>query len=206
MKILTSKLSLISAAGTLMMVASVAHAATSLPPIQHMDGIDYVTGGIGQEESSAIEHASRSWPLTMEFAVKDKQHADFVSGVRVQVHDAAQHVKFKVMSDGPFVLAGFSFGSLCALRAAARVTPEVLFLIGVPVDRWVAAGDVPPGTRVVWIQGGNDEFSAQERAGEIAAARGWTFRAVRGADHFFTGRLDEFESAAGDALAEWLGK
>jgi len=108
--------------------------------------------------------------------------------------------------DGPFVLAGFSFGSLCALRAAARVTPEVLFLIGVPVDRWVAAGDVPPGTRVVWIQGGNDEFSAQERAGEIAAARGWTFRAVRGADHFFTGRLDEFESAAGDALAEWLGK
>jgi len=105
MKNLTSTLSLFSAAGTLMMVASLAHANTSLPPIQHIDGIDYVTGGIGQEESSAIEHASRNWPLTMEFAMKDKQHADFVSGVRVQVHDAGQHVKFKVMSDGPFVLA-----------------------------------------------------------------------------------------------------
>ena len=105
MKNLTSKLSLFSVAGTLMMVASLAHADTSLPPIQRIDGIDYVTGGIGQEESSAIEHASHSWPLTMEFAMKDKQHADFVSGVRVQVHDAGQHVKFKVMSDGPFVLA-----------------------------------------------------------------------------------------------------
>jgi len=105
MKNLTSKLSLFSVAGTLMMVASLAHADTSLPPIQRIDGIDYVTGGIGKEESSAIEHASRNWPLTMEFAMKDKQHADFVSGVRVQVHDAGQHVKFKVMSDGPFVLA-----------------------------------------------------------------------------------------------------
>ena len=108
--------------------------------------------------------------------------------------------------DGPFVLAGFSFGSLCALRAATRVSPEVLLLIGVPVDRWDAAGDVPPATRVVWIQGGNDEFSTQERAREIAAARGWTFLAVPGADHFFTGQLDEFESAVGDALAEWLQK
>jgi len=105
MKILTSKLSLLSAASALMMFASLAHAATGLPPIQHIDGIDYVTGGIGQEESSAIEHASRSWPLTMEFAMKDKQHADFVSGVHVQVRDAGQHVQFKVTSDGPFVLA-----------------------------------------------------------------------------------------------------
>ena len=108
--------------------------------------------------------------------------------------------------DGPFVLAGFSFGSLCALRAANRVSPQVLLLIGVPIDRWDAAGEVPPATRVLWIQGENDEFSAAARAGEIAAARGWTFRVVPGADHFFSERLDEFESAAGDVLAEWLSE
>ena len=104
----------------------------------------------------------------------------------------------------PFVLSGFSFGSLCALRAAGLLAPDVLFLVGVPIDRWEAAGAVPPATRVLWIQGGSDEFSAEERAREIARARGWTFLVVPGADHFFTGRLDEFESAAGDALAEWL--
>ena len=106
--------------------------------------------------------------------------------------------------DGPFVLSGFSFGSLCALRAAERVSPEVLLLIGVPIDQWDGTGVAPPATRVVWIQGGSDEYSAHERASDIAGKRGWTFLVVPGADHFLTGRLDEFERAAGDALAEWL--
>jgi uncharacterized protein len=106
--------------------------------------------------------------------------------------------------DGPFVLSGFSFGSLCALRAAERVAPEVLLLIGVPIDRWDPAVVVPPAVRVAWIQGGNDEFSALDGARELAEAREWTFLVVPGADHFFKGRLDEFESIAGDALARWL--
>ncbi len=106
--------------------------------------------------------------------------------------------------DGPFVLSGFSFGALCALRAAERLAPEVLLLIGVPTDRDEPEGVVPEDTHVAWIQGGNDEFSSAARAREIAAARGWTFLVVPGADHFFTGRLNEFESAAGDALAVWL--
>ncbi len=105
---------------------------------------------------------------------------------------------------GPFVLSGFSFGSLRALEAAPLLAPTVLFLIGVPANQWDGAGDVPPGTHVAWIQGGRDEFSPEKKAREIAAERGWTFLAVPEADHFFTGRLDEFEKAAGDALAEWL--
>ena len=56
----------------------------------------------------------------------------------------------------------------------------------------------------MWIQGGDDEFSSAARAREIAAARGWTFLVVPGADHFFSGRLDEFENAAGDAIAGML--
>jgi len=106
--------------------------------------------------------------------------------------------------DGPFVLSGFSFGSLCALRAAARLAPRVLLLIGIPIDRDEPDGTVPRDTRVVWIQGDRDAFSSVARAREIAAERGWTFLAVPGADHFFTGLLAEFERAAGDALAMCL--
>ena len=87
------------------MATSMAHAATSLPPIQRMGTIDYVTGGIGQAESSAIERASHNWPLTLEFAIKDKQRADFVAGVNVEVRDAGKHVKLNIKSEGPFVLA-----------------------------------------------------------------------------------------------------
>jgi hypothetical protein len=105
---------------------------------------------------------------------------------------------------GPFVLAGFSFGSLCALRAAARLNPGVLFLIGVPISGGEPMAAAPKGTEVVWIQGGLDQFSPVARAREIAAERGWTLLVVSAADHFFTGRLDEFETVAGDALASSL--
>ena len=108
--------------------------------------------------------------------------------------------------DGPFVLSGFSFGALCALRAAERLEPEVLLLIGVPTDKDEPEGVVPEETRVAWIQGGADEFSSAARAREIAASRGWSFLVVDRADHFFSGRLDEFENAAGDAIAPWLSR
>ena len=48
--------------------------------------------------------------------------------------------------DGPFVLSGFSFGSLCALRPPAPA-PRVLLLIGVPIDRDEPAGAVPEDPR-----------------------------------------------------------
>ncbi|MFI5119597.1 MAG: alpha/beta hydrolase [Thermoanaerobaculia bacterium] len=106
--------------------------------------------------------------------------------------------------DGPFVLAGFSFGALCALRAAERLGPDVLLLIGLPTDRNEPDAVVPEGTRVLWIQGEDDGFSSAARARDVAAARGWKFLVVPGGDHFFSGRLDEFERMTGDALARWL--
>jgi alpha/beta superfamily hydrolase len=105
---------------------------------------------------------------------------------------------------GPLVVAGFSFGSLCAVRSAPRLVPDVLVLIGLPVDRWDGAAPAASRWRVVWIQGEEDEFSPPAKSRAIAAARGWTFLSVPGADHFFAGKLDEFEVTAGDALANAL--
>ncbi|MGA7990369.1 MAG: alpha/beta fold hydrolase [Thermoanaerobaculia bacterium] len=102
--------------------------------------------------------------------------------------------------DGSFVVAGFSFGSVCALRAAPRLGPDVLFLIGLPLDHWDGAAPAAPTWRVVWVQGEKDEFSPPARSRAIASARGWTFLSVPGADHFFAGKLAEFEKTAGDAL------
>ena len=105
---------------------------------------------------------------------------------------------------GPFVVAGFSFGSLRALEAAPRLAPDVLFLIGVPTDGWDGEGPAAFAGRAVWIQGANDQFSRPERARAIAATCGWSVLVVPGADHFFTGKLAEFERAAGDALERAL--
>jgi hypothetical protein len=102
---------------------------------------------------------------------------------------------------GPFVLSGFSFGSVCALYAAKRVAPDVLLLIGVPVGKFDPA-EVPltRGQAVVWIHGDRDEHGEAERARQISARSGWSLRVVSDADHFFTGRLDAFESAAIEGL------
>ena len=102
---------------------------------------------------------------------------------------------------GPFVLAGFSFGSICALRAAPLIRPMLLVLIGVPLDRFdpELAGPLA-GLPVVWIQGERDEFGAASRARPIAERLGWTPLTVEGADHFFAGRLDAFEEILGREL------
>ena len=105
---------------------------------------------------------------------------------------------------GPFVVAGFSFGSLCALRAAPLLAADVLFLIGLPVDRWDGAAPAALAAPVVWIQGDRDEFSPPEKSRAIAKARGWSFLSIPDGDHFFAGKLDEFEKTAGDALGQAL--
>lgn len=106
--------------------------------------------------------------------------------------------------DGPFVLGGFSFGAVCALHAASALTPDVLLLIGVPTGRYPAPPPIPSATRVVWIQGEEDEYSPSEKGRALAEARLWDFAVVPGADHFFSGRLEAFEEAATEGLLRAL--
>jgi hypothetical protein len=97
---------------------------------------------------------------------------------------------------GPFVLAGFSFGAICTLHAAPRLLPDVLFLIGVPLERFRLPSAVPPASRVFWIQGEGDAYGSTPEARRVAAERGWDLTVVPGADHFFTGHLPAFEAEA----------
>ena len=105
---------------------------------------------------------------------------------------------------GPFVLSGFSFGSLAALEAAPLLRPDALLLIGLPLRRWSAPEAPPVPGRVVWLMGAEDEFADAGSARMLASRWGWDLHVIPGADHFFAGRLDAFEAAAGDALARAL--
>lgn len=99
--------------------------------------------------------------------------------------------------EGPLVLAGFSFGSLCAARAAVAVSPDVLLLVGVPFDRWPEEETrAIEGKTVAWVQGEEDRFGPGPFAIETSARHGFQVAVVPRADHFFTGRLDGFEKAA----------
>lgn len=129
-------------------------------------------------------------------------------GGRGEVEDLLAAIRYlrQRQPEGPFVLGGFSFGSVCAIGAAVRFPPDVLFLFGVPLDGWDdASASGIEASKVVWLQGTEDQFGAADRAAEIAGRLGWRLRLVRGADHFFGARFEAFERAAFEELAPRLG-
>ncbi|HEY2255909.1 MAG TPA: carboxypeptidase regulatory-like domain-containing protein [Variovorax sp.] len=98
-----------TALGALTMGGTIAQAA-ALPAVQQSGAVQYLSGGIGQDESMAIEQASHHWPLTLEFAARDQHRADFLADVNVVVRDAGGHTLLRTVSTGPFVLAKLAPG------------------------------------------------------------------------------------------------
>lgn len=96
----------------------------------------------------------------------------------------------------PMVAGGHSFGSRVALAVGARDARVVaLFGMGLPVDKaeydygFLSGTDKP----LLVVQGELDEFGPADRVAEELRPLGPHVTVVRipGADHFFTGRLDE---------------
>jgi alpha/beta superfamily hydrolase len=129
-------------------------------------------------------------------------------GGRGEVDDLLAAVLFArhEQPEGPLVLAGHSFGSVCALGASSLKAPDRLLLIGFPLDRLNGGSASPGGLDVAWVQGEDDEFGSGSRAREVAARLGWRLAVVPGADHLFSGRLDAFEAAADGLLRPGLGR
>jgi uncharacterized protein len=103
----------------------------------------------------------------------------------------------------PILLAGFSFGSSVGLRVGcgdARVMQ--LIGLGLPVDNidmsFLRACEKPK----LIIQGGSDQFGARASIEALFAtlAEPKRLAIVEGADHFFTGRLDQVAAA----IEVWL--
>jgi hypothetical protein len=95
--------------GTLLVGAAPSRAA-SLPPVQMSGDVEYLSGGIGKDESTAIEAEGRQWPLTLEFALRENQHDVFTADVKVLVRDAKGRTALETESEGPFLLARLAPG------------------------------------------------------------------------------------------------
>ena len=88
-------------------------------------------------------------------------------------------------------LAGFSFGSHVALRAAQIVEPDRLILVAPPVTRFSVSEKLSPRCPWLVIQGENDELV------DFKAVASWTrqlspqpmLKLMPVSDHFFPGRL-----------------
>lgn len=97
-------------------------------------------------------------------------------------------------------LAGFSFGSFVALRAAALREPALLVTVAPPVGRWDFSGIAAPRGRWLIVQGDRDELvdagAVQRWAATLSPVPQLSLQA--GVDHFFHGRLHDLKQVVLD--------
>lgn len=104
---------------------------------------------------------------------------------------------------GPILLAGFSFGSWVGLRVGCRdARVAELIGLGLPVDNSDMSYLRGCAKPKLILQGGNDQYGSRENIEALfqTLAEPKRLVIVEGADHFFTGRLDE----VGAAIGAWL--
>ncbi|MEO7008562.1 MAG: hypothetical protein ABI156_05380 [Caldimonas sp.] len=146
MSTLVQKSAVAAAMGALLIGGAWAQAVSTLPPVQRSGQVEYLSGGIGDAESTAIQSAARKWPLTLEFAVKDKQRADFAADVSVIVRDTHGHTALQTESAGPFLLARLAPGryAVDATFAGKTLHENVTVAHGTPAKAvfvWPAGTD-----------------------------------------------------------------
>jgi len=79
-------------------------AYAQLPAVQHEVTVEYVSGGIGQNESTAFKQAMSSYPLAMTFASRIGDRNAYASDVQVAIRDARDRNVLDVTSKGPYLL------------------------------------------------------------------------------------------------------
>lgn len=82
-----------------------------LPAMQQYGHVDYLTGGFGLDESTAIKEAMGDYSLAMTFASSAGGRAAYVSQVQVVIRDAYDSTVLNVESRGPFLLARLPAGT-----------------------------------------------------------------------------------------------
>ena len=101
----------------------------------------------------------------------------------------------------PLVAGGFSFGSMVSLEYAAT-DPRVvaLFGLGMPVRMYDFTFLKDVDKPVLIVQGEEDEFGSGAEVEPVVAEIGSHAKLVRipGADHYFSGHIDEMKAALTD--------
>ena len=90
--------------------ATMNNAANGLPPAQHADGIAYVSGGIGSDQSAAFKAATAHYPLSLEFARQAASGNEYLADVPVTIANAHGQTLISTRTHGPYMLVALPHG------------------------------------------------------------------------------------------------
>lgn len=75
---------------------------SSLPEAQSQNGVTYLSGGIGEDQSKAIESAARDYSLMLTFATR--KTGKYLADVKVNIADRKGQSVLETVADGPMLL------------------------------------------------------------------------------------------------------
>ena len=107
----------------------------------------------------------------------------------------------------PITLCGFSFGARVGLEVGISDTRVVnLISIGTPLDKYDFSFLETCRKPILFVHGELDEFGAVKQVERLALRLKQQtqaeFKMIPGADHFFSGHLEEFKQA----IADWASR
>lgn len=92
-------------------LSSATIAVAQIPDTQHSDGIAFITGGVGEEESAAILAEAKQWSLLLELSQIENGRGMWIFGAQIKVLNSVQKVIFSAQADGPYMLINLAPGS-----------------------------------------------------------------------------------------------
>ena len=81
-----------------------------IPQTQYSKGVSYITGGVGEEESSAILTEAKQWPLLLELSQLENGRGIWIFGSQIKILNASNAVVFDAQADGPYMLINLTAG------------------------------------------------------------------------------------------------
>ena len=84
-------------------------ALAQIPPTQHSNGISYISGGVGEEETVAILAEAKQWPLLLELSQIENGRGVWIFGANIKVMSAKKTV-YDAQADGPYMLINLPSG------------------------------------------------------------------------------------------------
>jgi hypothetical protein len=81
-----------------------------IPDTQRSLGISYISGGVGEGESTAILAEAKQWPLLLELSQLENGRGVWIFGSQIKITNSKGAVIFDAKADGPYMLVNLDAG------------------------------------------------------------------------------------------------
>lgn len=83
---------------------------SSVPQPDQAGQVDYLSGGIGTDQSASLKQEMRHYSLTLEFAGRAGDSNEYLADIPVNITDAHGRQVLSTVTEGPFLLASLPDG------------------------------------------------------------------------------------------------